>query len=120
METLNHLEIEFLKEMLKEAVDDDGENFLDTLKSALTGTDIVSNIMRKVAFTAISKLQSLLIKDFPSESLETFDTTEKVLKFTDEVLKFGASHVNRDRIFITGHQGSGKTSLSHSIRLIFI
>merc|ERR1739848_851701 len=78
--------------------------------------DIVSNILRKISFKAIRKLRSLLIRDFPSESLETFDTTEKVVSFTQEVLKFGASHVNRDRVFITGHQGSGKTSLSHSIR----
>ena len=110
--------------MLKEAADDNGaingDNFPDKLKSALTGTDVVSNILRKISFTAISELRPLLIKEFPSESLHTFDSTEKVLNFTQEVLKFGASHVNRDRIFITGHQGSGKTSLSHSIRLIFI
>ena len=57
------------------------------------------------------------LDDFPSESLETFDTPEKIRSSIKDILKFGANHVKRDRVFITGHQGSGKTSLIQSIRL---
>ena len=92
----------------------------EMLKKALTGPDLVSSIARKLAFKLIPGIRILLDKEFPSEKLGTFDTSEKVLNFINEVLMFGASHVNRDRVFITGHQGSGKTSLSQSIRLKFI
>ena len=92
----------------------------EVLKKKWSGPDLVSSIARKLAFTTIPGIRPLLLQEFPSEKLGTFDTSEKVHNFIDEVLKFGASHVNRDRIFITGHQGSGKTSLSQSIRLKFI
>ena len=86
------------------------------LQKVLTGSDLVSSIARKLAFKTITGIRLLLLKEFPSEKLGTFDTSEKVLNFINDVLMFGASHVNRDRVFITGHQGSGKTSLMRSIR----
>ena len=88
----------------------------ESLKKALSGPDLVSSIARKLAFKTIPGVRLLLDKEFPSEKLRTFDTSEKVLNFINDVLMFGASHVNRDRVFITGHQGSGKTSLMRSIR----
>ena len=86
------------------------------LQKVLTGSDLVSSIARKLAFKTITGIRLLLLEEFPSEKLGTFDTSEKVLNFINDVLMFGASHVNRDRVFITGHQGSGKTSLMRSIR----
>ena len=86
------------------------------LQKVLTGSDLVSSIARKLAFKTITGIRLLLLKEFPSEKLGTFDTSEKVLNFINDVLMFGASHVNRDRVFITGHQGSGKTSMMRSIR----
>ena len=88
----------------------------ESLKKALSGPDLVSSIARKLAFKTIPGVRLLLDKEFPSEKLGTFDTSVKVLNFINEVLKFGSSHVNRDRVFITGHQGSGKSSLMRSIR----
>ena len=110
-ETLNEEEKQILAEII-------GSPSLEgeLLKKALTGPDLVSSIARKLAFTTITGIRLLLLKEFPSEKHGTFDTSEKVLNFIQEVLRFGASHVNRDRVFITGHQGSGKTSLTRSIR----
>ena len=57
-----------------------------------------------------------LIENFSSENLEYFDSREKVLSFIQNVR---GSHADRFRLTILGQQGSGKTSLIQSIKLVF-
>ena len=113
-EDLTDFEREFLEKITRVS---NKENETVDLKKALTGNGLVPSIVRKLAFYVVRQLRPILREEFPSESLETFDTSEKIRSNIKDFLKFGASHVKRDRVFITGHQGSGKTSLIQSIRL---
>ena len=90
----------------------------DSIEEALSGKSVVSIILRMIAYQTVPAVRDTLDKDFPSEvRYKGEDGDEQIINFIQDVIKFGATSVRKERIFFVGHQGSGKTSLAHSLRL---
>ena len=85
----------------------------------LQGTSIVSSIIRMIAYHMVPTLRSSLSRNFPTEiRFEGNGAHEKIINYIEDVINQGAIHP-KGRLFIVGHQGSGKTSLAYSLRFWF-
>ena len=71
-----------------------------------------------IAYQNVPTVRATLDKKFPSELRYNGDNAdEKIIQFIEDILKFGSTTVRKERLFMVGHQGSGKSSLVRSLRL---
>ena len=52
----------------------------------------------------------------PTIPFEALNSEERIKNYMDDIIKSGTTCLRRKRIFTVGHQGSGKSSLLHSMR----
>ena len=61
-------------------------------------------------------LRSFLNTHYPNDLYGTFNTAERIQTYIKDTLDAGSDSLRRVRLFSIGHQGSGKSSLLHSMR----
>ena len=83
------------------------------------GGDIISTVIRLILYILCVDIRPSLEKEFPGDQYKTINTIMKVITYLKDIMQSGSSSVSRDRrsrLFITGHQGCGKSSLIHYLR----
>ena len=75
---------------------------------------IISSILRMICYQKYPNTRTTLSENFPFDL--KFVEKSRMISFMEDVIKFGAGSVRKERVFVVGHQGSGKTSLVHSVR----
>ena len=81
--------------------------------------DVISTVFRLMLYILCVDVRPSLKKEFPEDQYETFNSVDKVITYLRDIIQSGSSSVNRtkrSRLFITGHQGCGKSSLIHYLR----
>ena len=92
---------------------------IGNVEEVLGGNSLMSSVLRMIAYQTIPEMRTTLAADFPSEVRFVGEKAEtRIISFVEDVIKFGATSVRKERVFLVGHQGSGKTSLAHSVRLV--
>ena len=101
---------------LKRFIEQDPELQLQigNIEEVVTGNSVISSVLRMIAYQQYPDSRTTLTEYFPFD-LKLVEKA-RVISFMEDVLKFGAASVRKERLFVVGHQGSGKTSLVHSIR----
>ena len=90
---------------------------IENVEQVLSGKSLVSSVLRMIAYQTFPGMRTTLDTFFQSEVRFLGDGAEaRIIHFIEDVIKFGATSVRRERLFMVGHQGSGKTSLVHSLR----
>ena len=84
------------------------------IEEIVTGNSITSIVLRMILYQRYPNHRAYLSENFPLDF--KFVEESRIISFMEDVIKFGAGSVRKDRLFVVGHQGSGKTSLVHSIR----
>ena len=52
----------------------------------------------------------------PNIPFEALNSADRIMNYIQDIIKSGSKCLRRKRIFTVGHQGSGKSSLLHSMR----
>ena len=81
--------------------------------------DVISTVVRLVLYILIQDVRQSLKIEFPEDQYVTFNSIEKVITYLKDMI--GSNRANgtkRCRLFITGHQGCGKSSLIHYLRFV--
>ena len=81
--------------------------------------DITSTVIRLILYILCVDIRPSLEEEFPRDQYKTINTIMKVITYLKDIVQSGSSSVSRDRrsrLFITGHQGCGKSSLIHYLR----
>ena len=81
--------------------------------------DVISTVFRLMLYILCVDVRPSLKEEFPEDQYETFNSVDKVITYLRDIIQSGSSSVNRtkrSRLFITGHQGCGKSSLIHYLR----
>ena len=85
------------------------------IEEAVTGNSIISSVLTMIYYYQQNpNTRTTLSKMFPI-NLKIVEES-KIISFMEDVIKFGAVSVRKERLFVVGHQGSGKTSLVYSVR----
>ena len=86
----------------------------ENIEEVVTGNSIISSVLRMICYQRYSYTRTILSQQFPFDL--KFVEKSRMISFMEDVIKFGAGSVRKERLFVVGHQGSGKTSLVHSVR----
>ena len=87
------------------------------VEEVLSGKSIISTVLRMIAYHTVPGMRTSLDTFFQSEVRFVGEDAEaRIINFVEDLIKFGATSVRKERLFMVGHQGSGKTSLVHSLR----
>ena len=84
------------------------------IEEAVTGNSVMSSVLRMISYQQYPDSRTTLTEIFPFDL--QFLESSRIVNFMEDVIKFGAGSVRKERLFVVGHQGSGKTSLIHSVR----
>ena len=84
------------------------------IEEAVTGNSVISSVLRMISYQQYPDSRTTLAEKFPFDL--QFLEPSRIVSFMEDVIKFGAGSVRKERLFVVGHQGSGKTSLVHSVR----
>ena len=101
---------------LKRFIEQDPELQLQigNIEEVVTGNSVISSVLRMISYQQYPDSRTTLAEKFPFD-LQFFESS-RIISFMEDVIKFGAGSVRKERLFVVGHQGSGKTSLVHSVR----
>ena len=94
--------------------DPDLQLLIGDIEEAVTGNSVISSILRMISYQQYPDSRITLAEGFPFDL--QFLESSRIISFMEDVIKFGAGSVRKERLFVIGHQGSGKTSLVHSVR----
>ena len=83
------------------------------IEEVVTGNSVISSILRMISYHQYPDSRTTLAEKFPFDV--QFLESSRIISFMEDVIKFGAGSVRKERLFVVGHQGSGKTSLVHSV-----
>ena len=78
--------------------------------------DVISAVIRLILYILCVDIRPSLEEEFPEDQYKTINTIPSVITYLKDIIQSGSSSVSRDkrsRLFITGHQGCGKSSLVH-------
>ena len=92
----------------------DFPNFTELLRNK----SVPSSVVRVIASSTVPALGRKLKTIFPDDP--NIVVREDIVTFIEDLRKYGTTSVKKERLFCVGHQGSGKTSLIHSLRKVFI
>ena len=84
------------------------------IEEVVTGNSVISSVLRMIIYQQFPEFRTTLAEKFPFDL--QFLEPSRIVSFMEDVIKFGAESVRKERLFVVGHQGSGKTSLIHSVR----
>ena len=104
---------------LSERFENLGHQTLASLaRQILSNTDNnpAKTITRLILHYYDDDLRSFLNSQYPNDLYETFNTAERIQTYIKDTLLAGSESLRRVRLFSIGHQGSGKSSLLHSMR----
>ena len=106
-------------EVVTQVGEEDMIDMIMKYQKHLNGYSILSNIYRMILYKTVPSMREDLDKHFPSEvRFVGEDADRRIIHFIEDVIRFGTASVRKARLFMVGHQGSGKTSLAHSLRSI--
>ena len=91
----------------------DFPNFTELLRNK----SVPSSVVRVIASSTVPALGRKLKTIFPDDP--NIVSSEDIVTFIEDLRKYGTTSVKKERLFCVGHQGSGKTSLIHSLRKVF-
>ena len=87
---------------------------IGNIEEVFSGSSIISSVLRMISYQQYPDSRAILTENFPFDL--KFVQEWRMKSFMEDVIKFGAGSVRKERLFVVGHQGSGKTSLVHSVR----
>ena len=88
-----------------------------TFTELLMNKSVPSSVVRVIASSTVPALGRKLKTIFPDDP--NIVVREDIVTFIEDLRKYGTTSVKKERLFCVGHQGSGKTSLIHSLRKVF-
>ena len=74
-----------------------------------------SSILKLFLFNVMPFIRISFKSRFSQIPFDSINTKKKLFDYSGEILESGATCSRRIRLFTTGHQGAGKTSLLHSL-----
>ena len=89
-----------------------------TLETSLKSGDNPAEDIFKIIhyFYGDEHYREYLRESSPTIPFEALNSEERIKNYMDDIIKSGTTCLRRKRIFTVGHQGSGKSSLLHSMR----
>ena len=81
--------------------------------------DIVSTVIRLILYSLCLDIRPSLEKEFPEDQYKIINNITTLITYLKDVIQSGSNRYNGvkwSRLFITGHQGCGKSSLIHYLR----
>ena len=109
-----------VKEMIKDFKDLLGHQ---TITEMLLREDVIATVIKMILCNISEDIRSSLKKEFPDHHFEVFNSLNKVFTYLKDIIQSGSGSINRtkrSRLFITGNQGCGKSSLTHYLRYLDI
>ena len=75
----------------------------------------VTSVLILFLYLLIPSIRSTLEFQYPQLPFDSINSKKKLFEYTGDIIESGSSCIRKIRLFTTGHQGAGKTSLLHSL-----
>lgn len=90
-----------------------------SFSSSISSESPVSSVLLLFLYILLpTKMRQIFISKFPNVPFTAINTLEKLLDYIKESIESGSTSTRKIRLLTIGHQGSGKTSLIHSVRYV--
>ena len=92
------------------------EIFEISYSSPLTSDSVISSVLLLFFNLLMPTMRQVFRTTFTQIPFAAINTKKTLSNYIDKILESGSTSIRKVRLFTTGHQGAGKTSLIHSVR----
>ena len=87
-----------------------------TYSSPISSESLISTVLLLFIYILFPGVRFLFPLKFPQIPFTAINTKKKLDNYINKIVESGSTCIRKVRLFTIGHQGSGKTSLIHSVR----
>ena len=84
--------------------------------SSVNSDSLISSVLLLFMYILLPARRFIFESKFPDIPFDAINTKKKLDSYISEIIESGSTCIRKVRLFTIGHQGSGKTSLIHSVR----